>query len=95
MVVDWTINLGHILTTVGMLAAAVSVFFSLKQEIKMIQSELSHVKEAQKSLSEAFVQLGKILTQVAVQDNRLNMVEKSVDELRHGRGFISKAKQDL
>jgi hypothetical protein len=39
-------------------------------------------------LTEAFRQLGKVLTQVAIQDNRINNMEKRLDELAHGKGIV-------
>jgi hypothetical protein len=33
-------------------------------------------------------QLGSILTQVAVQDTRINRIETDIVELRHGKGFV-------
>lgn len=85
---DWTINAGHMFTVFALGWVFVKTYFGMKADLKIVQTELKSVQEHQKALSEAFTQLGTILTQVAVQDNRLNMVEKNLDELRHGHGFI-------
>lgn len=66
----------------------VGVVYALKTDIGIIKNNIYHLQEAQKTMTEAFSQLGKILTQVAVQDNRINMIEKRVDELAHGKGHI-------
>lgn len=68
--------------------AAYGFFLGLRFEIKSLRNDISHIKENQKSLQEAFTQLGSILTKVAVQDTRLNMIEKKLDELSHGQGFV-------
>lgn len=68
--------------------AAVSFFFALRNDILSLKGDINHIKENQKSLQEAFTQLGNILTKVAVQDTRLNMIEKKLDELSHGQGFV-------
>jgi len=60
----------------------------LKNEIRSLRFGLKQVEVKQEALSDAFKQLGVILTQVAVQDTRLQMIEKSVDELRHGQGYV-------
>lgn len=62
----------------------------MRSDIRVIRHDLSFVEKGLQNLNEAFSQLGTILTQVAVQDNRLGMMEKAVDELRHGQGFIKK-----
>lgn len=68
--------------------AALSFFFALRNDIISLKTDINHIKENQKSLAEAFTQLGNILTKVAVQDARLQMIEKKLDELSHGQGFV-------
>lgn len=69
--------------------AAYGFFLGLRSEIKRLASDISHIKENQKSLQDGFSQLNSILTKVAVQDTRLNMIEKKLDELAHNKGFIT------
>lgn len=73
-------------------ATVVALYYALRNDIRSLRVDISYIKENQKSLAEAFAQLGNILTKVAVQDTRLNMVEKKLDELAHGQGFISTRK---
>lgn len=69
--------------------AALAFFFALRNEVMGLRTDINHIKENQKSLSEAFTQLGNILTKVAVQDTRLQMLEKKLDELAHGQGYVT------
>lgn len=46
-----------------------------------LKSEIDGLKEEVK-------QVGKILTQLALQEQRLNMLDKRYEELRHGEGFV-------
>lgn len=85
---DWTINVGNILQIGTMIGGGMWVLFSMKNNLSLLRSDISYLKAAQASLNEAFGQLGAILTKVAVQDSRLNMIEKIIDEMRHGQGFI-------
>lgn len=85
---DWTINVGNILQMATMVGGGLWVIFSLKGDVRVLRHDISYLKQAQTSLGEAFKQLGTVLTQVAVQDTRLSMIEKSLDEMRHGHGFI-------
>lgn len=62
--------------------------WSLRSQLSEVKSDVNHLQKAQEALTEAFAQLGRILTQVAVQDNRISMIEKRVDELAHGVGII-------
>jgi len=60
----------------------------MKSDILTIRIDVSYLQDNLKTLTETFSQLGKILTQIAVQDQRINMVEKRVDEIAHGKGLI-------
>lgn len=68
--------------------AVLGLYYAIKYDIASLRTDIAHIKETQKSLAEAFTQLGNILTKVAVQDARLQMMEKKLDELSHGQGFI-------
>lgn len=68
--------------------AALAFFFALRSDIISLKGDITHIKDNQKQLQEAFTQLGNILTKVAVQDTRLSMIEKKLDELSHGQGFV-------
>jgi hypothetical protein len=72
--------------------AALAFFFALRNDIVSLKIDINHVKENQRQLQEAFVQLNNILTKVAVQDVRLNMIDKKLDELSHGQGFVGVSK---
>ena len=88
---DWVgANFSNILTTVVMAVTVISVFFGMKSEVRIIRHDVRNIEKQLEHLSEALSKLGAILTQVAVQDNRLNMLEKAIDELRHGKGYIDK-----
>ena len=90
---DWTVNLGNLIQIITVIAGSVWIFQSMKADIRVVRHDITYLKEAQRLLSEAFSQLGTILTQVAVQDTRLNMVEKYIDDLRHGQGYIRTNKE--
>lgn len=74
------------ITIVGLIGG----FYAIKTDISVIKNNILHLQETQRTMTEAFSQLGKILTQVAVQDTRIAMVEKRVDELAHGHGYVEK-----
>lgn len=89
---DWTISIGNILQISAFAGSVIWMFLTMRADLRLLRSDLEHIEKRQNSLNEAFTQLGVILTQVAVQDNRLHMLEKNLDELRHGQGFVSQYK---
>ena len=92
--IDWTINVGNLITIFTIVGGGIFALSNMQSSIISLREDVLHIEKRQDSLNEAFNQLGKILTQVAVQDSRLNMVEKNIDELRHGRGYIRPPKND-
>lgn len=88
MILEYTITIGSILQTVVYTAAAVAFFYAMRTDISILKHDMRNLQDNQRAMTEAFAHLGKILTQVAVQDNRLVMLEKNLDELRHGKGLV-------
>lgn len=85
---NWSISVGNIIEIVGMAVIIITMFNKQNASISLLRKDVSYIQEGQRILNEAFKQLGAILTQVAVQDTRLSMIEKRVDELAHGKGLI-------
>jgi hypothetical protein len=79
-------NILKVLTIVG---GCIGFLLYIKTELTQLRSDVAQIREHQKMLMDAIKQLNNILTQIAVQDARLNMIEKDIDELRHGRGLIT------
>jgi hypothetical protein len=71
---DGTINLGHILTLVGFAFGCLGVAMSLRTRLDSVENEL-------KKMSGVLIELGR-------QDERLNGIDRRLDDLAHGRGFI-------
>ena len=64
--------------------------WTMKTDIIVIKSDIGYLQKSQQVLTEAFSQFGKVLTTIAVQDSRITMTEKKMDELSHGKGYVSK-----
>ena len=84
-----TITFGLILQTLILGTTIYTFLYNMKNQLSLMKNDITHLQQAQDSLVEAFRQLGKVLTSVAVQDTRINMIEKRLDELAHGRGIVS------
>jgi len=88
---DPSVSVGNILTILAVVGSVITLVYNMKNDIVIVKNDIFHLQKSQEALAEAFAQLGKILTQVAVQDSRLNMIEKKIDELSHGKGFVANA----
>lgn len=84
-----TITFGLIIQTIILGTTIYTFLYNMKNQLSLMKNDIEHLEEAQRSLAEAFKQLGRVLTSVAVQDNRINMLEKRLDELAHGKGIVA------
>jgi hypothetical protein len=91
MVVDTTITIGNIAEIVSIVGGGFLVVIRMGGDIRVMKTDMAHLKSTVSALTTAFDRLGAILTQVAVQDARLVALEKRIDELAHGRGFVQSA----
>jgi hypothetical protein len=82
--IDWSISVGNILTILGMVAAAGGIMFTLgrqSQKFDGFSSQMGEFKEEIKKQND-------ILSTLAVQNIRIDMHDKWIDELRRGIGVI-------
>lgn len=86
--IDWTVSVGNILTILTVIASVIGLIYNLKADIVLLQNDVVHLEKAQVTMTDAFSNMGKILTSVAVQDTRITMIEKKLDELSHGKGYV-------
>jgi len=92
--IEYSISVGNILTILGVVGSTMALLYNMKGDIVIVKHDIHYLQESHKALTEAFTSLGKVLTQVAVQDSRMNIMERRVDELSHGDGFIRHEKKD-
>jgi len=87
---DWVLEHLTALYQIGLAIIGVFGFaVFVRAELLSLRSDIAQIKESQRMLMEGLKQLNTILTQIAVQDARINMIEKDIDELRHHKGFIT------
>lgn len=88
VVVDTSISIGNILEILSIIGGGFLVVIRMGGDIRVMKVDMAHLKTTVTTLTTAFDRLGNILTQVAVQDTRLVALEKRLDELAHGHGFV-------
>jgi hypothetical protein len=91
-VIENTISWGNILTILTVVGSVAAFMWTMRGDINIVKNDIKYLQESQKALAEAFSQLGKILTAVAVQDTRISMIERRIDELSHGHGYVDARK---
>lgn len=85
---DATIKLGDVMTVLGIVGGGFTFLFAMKGEIKLLTREIALQSKTLEVHSERIGKVEAVLVKQAQQDTRIQMVEKHVDELRHGEGFV-------
>lgn len=83
MTFEPVIKLGDVLTFLVIAASVIGFIWALRGDIRMLSRD---VRVQGRKIDE----LGIIVTKQAVQDQRLNDLDRRIEELRHGRGFVQR-----
>jgi TolA-binding protein len=78
---DGSVNLGQILTLVGFSATLLGAAYVVREQVKQLGHRMVSVEAELKKMTDVMVQLGR-------QDERLNSMDRRIDDLQHGRGFV-------
>lgn len=91
MAFDLTITLSAILTLVGMGLGAVGLYVMIRLMLKEFGMRLMGLEKATAAQGSEIVELRKMITTIAVQNERLNAIDRRLEDLSHGRGFVREA----
>lgn len=81
MSIDPSIRVGDILTLVVLTVGGLGFFWNMRGDLKMLAGQVqAHGVKIDK--------LEVVITQLAVQDQRMTDLDRRIEELRHWRGFI-------
>ena len=72
--IDWSINVGHILTGLGLFGGAVGLIYVMRHEVSEIKKDIGDVKDDLKAMAGAMVQLAR-------QEERLNSHDRRITKL--------------
>lgn len=84
--IDWSIHTGDVLTVLGFVATIATVLF----RVGGMTERINNMRDDIKALNEATKELTMVARTQALQDQRLALHERWIDELRHGVGLVVK-----
>jgi len=92
-VIDWNVRIGD-LAVIGSLAGT-CLFYAFRsgrfaESIMTMQKEITELKEVAKSMMVVITQQAVASVRADLQGERMNSMEKKIEDLRHGNGFIVK-----
>lgn len=80
---EWTINIGTILTVLTILFTGASIYWKYEYNSLRFSSDIIELKTDLK-------QLNKVIMDLALQTQRLDVIEQTIYEMRHGKGFVKR-----
>jgi hypothetical protein len=89
IMIDWTISVGNLLQVVAFLVVGIGAFFALRTDIRILRHDMKSIQVVQDAQAETMANISSALATLAVQGERLNQLSKTVDEMRHGQGFVN------
>ncbi len=79
--VEMTISLGNLLTILAFLIGGVGFVYTIRSDVRAQGDRLDAVEHELQKLSDILIALGR-------QDERLNAMDRRIDDMRRGEGFI-------
>lgn len=80
--IDYTINIGHIMQIVVILGGGASALVVMRSTVINLKDDMTDMKAEIKKV-------GEVLITLAVTTKRLDNVEEDIRDMKHGRGFIA------
>lgn len=81
MMFEWTINIGTLLMIGTIVFTITGLYWKLRNDTTNFREDVVDMKLELKSLS-------KVIVDLALQTQRLDIIEQTLYELRHGKGFV-------
>lgn len=78
--IDPTISLGHLLEAAIVVVAGLGAIYTMRSELKNIQSDVSSIQDEMKKMTEILVVLGR-------QDERMSALDRRIDDIVHRKGY--------
>lgn len=90
--IDWNVRIGDILVVLSL--AGTCIFYAFRsgrfaESIVTMQREIRELKEVAKSLAVIITQQAVQTVRLDSQGERLNMMDKRLEDLRDGKGWIT------
>lgn len=79
MTLDWTLDIGAILTIIGFVGGGVVIFSMMRADLKHMINRLSAVEESISKLTDVLVKVAAQRERLDAHDHRLDRLERLAD----------------
>lgn len=85
----WEISLGSLLTVLSVMGVGFGFYYQTLYDSRRFKSDINEIKTDLKVLNKIIADLAVQTSRLDNQAERLNRFDARLDELRHGKGFVS------
>lgn len=89
VMIEQTITVGNIIEIIVIGTGGVGVFFTMKNTVTNIKTEVAGIQLEIKKMGEILIAQADIRGELRVLGTRLTAAEGDIRELRHGDGYIN------
>lgn len=82
---DPTINLGHVLSIVSFIIAAIAAYHAMKADIEKLELRMVTVERSARDLASSVTKLTDVIVVTARQDEQLRALRSQVERLERAR----------
>jgi hypothetical protein len=85
---DLSVNLGNLITVVGFFLGGFMFVWAMRSRLDILGVELKVLKEASVEQNKQLLDFSRALVSLARNEERVNALDRRVEELRQGRGWV-------
>ena len=89
---DWSLNFTNLIALLMLVCAGFASYWGIKLLLALLRRDLDNLKEnmgkRMDSMEVKLDTLGKILIDNAVRDQQIIHMQRQIDDLKNGRGFM-------
>lgn len=85
-----TIDIGDLIKFAGLLAAGLWFISKMSGRLDLVTAEIKALKDIVAGQSAQLAEFAKAIIDIARQDERLDAIDRRVEDLRRGQGFIER-----
>lgn len=84
----WEISLGSIINALSIIFVGAGFYWKQVYDSKAFKQDIFEIKVDLKALNKIMIDLALQNQRLDNQGERLNVIDRHIDELRHGHGFV-------
>lgn len=82
------VDVGTIFQLVGFIIAVTAIVYIQRGDIKLLAHRMTAVEDQTRQIANVVTNMATEKTRLDNQGDRMNRIEKKVEELAHGEGFV-------